>query len=79
MAERERLPNKERRNQARDERRRREAEAAAKRKKSGLRNGLIGAGIIVVVGAVLAQAFLGGPTSIEDAILLSSTDAAAAR
>lgn len=79
MAERERLPNKERRNQAREERKRREAAAAAKRKKSGLRNGLIGAGVVVVVGAVLAQAFLGGPTSIDDAILVSSTDAEAAR
>lgn len=79
MAERERLPNKERRNQAREERKRREAAAAAKRKKGGLRNGLIGAGIVVVVGAVLAQAFLGGPTSIDDAILVSSSDADAAR
>ncbi|MEX2504645.1 MAG: DUF3105 domain-containing protein, partial [Egicoccus sp.] len=79
MAERERLTNKERRNQAREERKRREAEAAAKRKKSGLRNGLIGAGVIVVVGAVLAQAFLGGPESIDGAILVSSSDADAAR
>jgi hypothetical protein len=79
VAERERLPNKERRNQARDERKRREAQAAAKQKKSGLRTALIAAGVLVVVGAVLAQAFLGGPASIDDAILISSSDADAAR
>jgi hypothetical protein len=79
LAERERLTNKERRAQAREERKRKEAEAAAKRKRTTLRNGLVTAVIVAVVGAVLLQAFLGGPESIGDTILISSTDADDAR
>ncbi|MFA9430076.1 DUF3105 domain-containing protein [Egicoccus sp. AB-alg2] len=79
MAERERLTNKERRAQARDERKRREAELARKRKRNTLRNGLITAAIVGVVGAVVLQAFLGGPTVIDDAILVNSDTAEEAR
>ncbi|GGI03902.1 DUF3105 domain-containing protein [Egicoccus halophilus] len=79
MAERERLTNKERRNQAREERKRQEAEAAKKRKTSTIRNGLITAVIVGVVGAVVLQAFLGGPTAIDEAILINSEEVADAR
>ena len=79
MAERERLTNKERREQARQERKRREEELAKKRKRSGLRNGLIAALIVAVVGAVVLQAFLGGPENIGDAILVNSSEAEEAR
>jgi hypothetical protein len=72
VAERERLTNKERRAQAREERKRREAEAAQKRKRGNLRNGLVVAGIVAVIGAVVLQAFLGGPTVIGDPILVNS-------
>lgn len=79
MAERERLTNKERRAQAREERKRKEAEEAAKRKRNQLRNGLITVVAVAVVGAVVLQAFLGGPDTIEDQILVSADDAAEAR
>lgn len=79
MAERERLTNKDRRTQAREERKRQEAEAAKKRKRNGLRNGAITAVIVAVVAAVVLQAFLGGPASIDDAILINSSDVEDAR
>jgi hypothetical protein len=79
VAERERLTNKERRAQAREERKRKEAEAAAKRKRAAVRNGLVTALIVAVVAAVVLQAFLGGPDEIGDPILISSTEAEDAR
>lgn len=75
MAERERLTNKERRAQAREERRRKEAEAQARRKRGQLRNGLITFVVVGVIGAVVLQAFLGGEESIDDAILISQAEA----
>lgn len=79
MAENDRLTNKERRAQAREERKRQEAEAAAKRKRSQLRNGLVTFVVVGVVAAVLLQAFLGGPETIGDTILISTTEADEAR
>lgn len=79
MAENDRLTNKERRALAREERKRQEAEAAKKRKKNQLRNGLVTFVIVGVVAAVLLQAFLGGPESIDDTILISTSDADDAR
>jgi hypothetical protein len=79
VAERERLTNKERRTQAREERKRKEAEAAAKRKRNTVRNGLVTALIVGVVAAVALQAFLGGPESLGDTILISSSEAEDAR
>jgi hypothetical protein len=79
VAERERLTNRERREQARAERRRQEQEAAQKKQRRNLRGGVIGGVIIVLVGAVLFQAFLGGPPTLDDAILIASTDAEDAR
>jgi hypothetical protein len=78
VAERERLTNKERRAQSREERRRKEAEAAARRKRGQIRNGLITFVIVGVIAAVVLQAFLGGPDTIDDAILISSSEAEAA-
>lgn len=75
MAERERLTNKERRVKAREERRRKEAEAAARRKRGQIRNGLITFVVVGVVAGVVLMAFLGGPDTIEDAILISSSEA----
>ncbi|MEX0869601.1 MAG: DUF3105 domain-containing protein [Nitriliruptoraceae bacterium] len=74
MAERERLTNKERRAQAREARKRAEAEAASKRKRSRLRNGLVTFAIVGVIAAVLIQAFLGGPETIDETVLLSSSE-----
>jgi hypothetical protein len=79
VAERVRLTNKERRAQAREERRRKEAEAAKKKQRGQLRNGLITLAIVVVVAAVIIQAFVGGPTTIDDPILISTSEAEAAR
>jgi hypothetical protein len=79
VAERERLTNKERRAQAREERKRQEAEAAAKRKRTTLRNGLVTALIVGIVAAVILQAFLGGPETLDDTVLVSSSDAEDAR
>ena len=79
MAEQERRTNKERRAIAREERRRKEAEAAQRRKRNQLRNGLITFVVIAVIGAVLLQAFLGGPEDIEATILVSSSAAEDAR
>ncbi len=75
MAERERLTNKERRALAREERRRKEAEAAARRKKSQVRNGLITFVIVGVIAAVVIQAFTGGPTTIDAAIVVPADEA----
>jgi hypothetical protein len=79
VAERERLTNKERRAQAREERKRKEAEAAAKRKRNTLRNGLVTALIVGVVAAVVLSAFLGGPDTLDDTLLISSSQAEDAR
>jgi hypothetical protein len=79
VAERERLTNKERRAQAREERKRKEAEAAKKRKRNQLRNGVITFGVVGVVAAVVIQAFTGGPARIDAAILVASADAEDAR
>jgi hypothetical protein len=79
VAERERLTNKERRAQAREERKRKEAEEAAKRKRNTVRNGLVTALIVGIVAAVVLSAFLGGPDTLDDTILVSSTDAEQAR
>lgn len=79
MAERERLTKKERRERSREERKRKEAEAARRRKRNQLRNALIALVIVGVVAAVVLQAFLGGPTTVDETILVSSEDAADAR
>jgi hypothetical protein len=79
VAERERLTNKERRAIAREERKRKEAEAAAQRKRRSLRNGLVTALIVGLVAAVVLQAFLGGPESLGDTVLVSSSEAEEAR
>jgi hypothetical protein len=79
VAERERLTNKERRAQAREQRKREEAEAAKRAKRNQLRNAGITAAIVAVVGAVIFQAVSGGAPSLDDAILVSSEDADAAR
>jgi hypothetical protein len=74
VAERERLTNKERRAKAREERKRKEAEAARKRRVSAIRNGAITAVVVAVVAAVVIQAFTGDGDSLDDAILISSTE-----
>jgi hypothetical protein len=79
VAERERLTNKERRALAREERKRKEAEAAAQRKRKTLRNGVVTATVVAVVAAVLLQAFLGGPDTLGETVLVSSTEAEEAR
>jgi hypothetical protein len=79
VAEKERLTNAERRAQAREERKRREAEQAQKRSRGSLRTALVTFAIVAVVAAVLLQAFLGGPETLEDTILISSTEADEAR
>jgi hypothetical protein len=79
VAERERLTNKERREQARAERRRQEAEAAKKKQQRQYKGGIITFVVVLLVGAVLFQAFVGGPASLDDAILIASADAEEAR
>ena len=74
MAERERLTNKERRAQAREERKRKEAEKAAQRKRGQIKSGLITFAIVGIVSAVLIQAFVGGTPSLEDAIVVSADE-----
>jgi hypothetical protein len=74
VAEQERLTNKERRAKAREERKRKEAEAARKRKRNAIRNGLIGAVVFGLVTAVVLQAVLGGDASIDDPVLVSSSE-----
>lgn len=79
MAERERLTNKDRRAQAREERRLKEAAAAKRRQQRQIRSSAITVVVVLVVGAVLYQAFAGGTPTLDDAILISSSDAADAR
>ncbi len=79
MAERERLTNKERRVQAREERRLKEEEAARKRKRNQLRNGIVTFAIVAVVAAVLIQAFTGGVETFEDTIVIAASDVEQAR
>ncbi len=79
MAEREKIPNKQRRALAREERRRAEAEAAQRKQTRNWRNGLVSFVVVGVIAAVVFQAFAGGPETIDDAILLSSVEVEAAR
>ncbi|MEX2325025.1 MAG: DUF3105 domain-containing protein [Nitriliruptoraceae bacterium] len=79
MAEKERLTNKQRREQARQERKRKELEVAQKRKRNQVRNGLVTFGIVGVVAAVLLQALLGGTATIDDTIEITAADASDAR
>lgn len=79
MAERERIPNKQRRALAREERKRQEAAAASRREQRNWRAGLTTFVVVAVVGAVVYQAFAGGPEVLDDAILLSSSEAEEAR
>jgi len=79
VAEREKIPNKQRRALAREERRRAEAEAVQRKQTRNWRTGLVSFVVVGVIAAVVFQAFAGGPASIEDAILLSSTEVEAAR
>ena len=79
MAEREKIPNKQRRALAREERRRAEAEAAQRKQTRNWRTGLVSFVVVGVIAAVVFQAFAGGPESIEDAILLSSAEVEVAR
>ncbi|MTV25995.1 DUF3105 domain-containing protein [Nitriliruptoraceae bacterium ZYF776] len=79
MAERERLTNKERRAQARDERRRKEAEAAAKAKRDRVRNLGIGVVVVALVAAIGIGAWMGRAPSLDDVILVSASEADAAR
>ncbi len=79
MAERERLTKKERRERSREERKHKEAQAARKRRRDRIRNSLISVAIIGVVAAVVLQAFLGGPDTLDDPILVSSQEATEAR
>jgi len=79
VAERDKIPNKERRARAREERRRAEAAAAERKQSRNWRHGLASFAVVGVVGAVLFQAFAGGPATIEDAILLTSAQAESAR
>ncbi len=79
MAEREHIPNKERRAQAREERKRQEAEAAERQQKRNWRNGAVTFVIVGVVAAVVFQAFSGGSDSLDAAILVSSSEVEEAR
>ncbi len=79
MAEQERLTNRERRTRSREERRRHEEEAARRKQQGRLKGGLVTFAIVAVVGAVVFQAFAGGPTTIDDTLLIASSDAEAAR
>lgn len=79
MAERERLTNKERRALAREERRRKEAEAAAKAKRDRVRNIGITVVVVALVAAIGVGAFLGRAPNLDDAILISSSEAETAR
>ena len=71
MAERERIPNKQRRAMAREQRAAEEAAASQHNQTRNWRNGLASFVVVGVVAAVLFQAFAGGPETIDDAILLS--------
>ena len=74
MAEKERLTNKERRARGREERKRKEAEAARKRRRNTIRNTAVGAVAFAVVAAVVLQAALGGDATIDDPVLVSTTE-----
>lgn len=79
MAEKPRLTNKQRRAMAREERRRAETVAAQRKKRVQARNGLVTFAIVGVVAAVVLQAFLGGPDTIDSTIELSRSEVAAAQ
>jgi hypothetical protein len=74
VAEKERLTNKERREQAREQRKREEAERARQQKRAKAKGGLITAAIVAVVGLVLFQAVTGGPETIDGGIELAAAD-----
>ncbi len=79
MAERERIPNKERRAQAREERKRQEAETAERQQKRNWRNGAATFIVVGVVAFVVFQAFGAGDDSLDAAVLVSSSEVEAAR
>lgn len=60
MAERERIPNKQRRALAREERQRAEAEAAHHRRTQRIRAGFVALVVVGVVVAVVVQAIVSG-------------------
>lgn len=70
MAEKERLPNKERRAQARDERKLKEAEAAKKQRVSRIRSALVVVLILAVAVYGIVLAFSGGTESIAEPIVV---------
>jgi hypothetical protein len=74
-AERNRSTKNERREQARQERKRQGTEAARQRSRRTLRSALVTGLVVMVTGAVLFQAFTGGPTNIAETILISTSDA----
>ena len=79
MAEREHLTNRQRREQARADRKRREAEAVQQRQRGAWRNGAITFVVVALVGFVVFQAFANRTDPIEDAILVSASEAEDAR
>jgi len=75
VAERERLTNKERRAQGREERKRKEAAAAAKARRDRLRNRAITSVVASLVGVVVFQAVRPDPRSLDEAILVNVEEA----
>ncbi len=79
MAEKERLTKKERQERERQRRKEQEQQQTQKRQRGNLRNGLLTFVVVLAVGAVLYQALAGGTPTIDDPILISSSEAEAAR
>lgn len=79
MAEKERLTKKERQERERQRRKEQEQQQVQKRQRGNLRNGLITFVIVLAVGVVLYQALAGGTPTVDDPILISSSEAEAAR
>jgi hypothetical protein len=79
VAEQQRMSNKERRARARSERKLQEEQAAKQRRRQGVRNGLVTVVVAGIVGAVVLQAMLGGPATLEEEMVVIGSEVEAGR
>ncbi|MBW3619035.1 MAG: DUF3105 domain-containing protein [Actinobacteria bacterium] len=79
MAGQERVPNKERRRLAREERKRAEQEAAKRERFGRVRSVALSVLVVAIIGGMSALAFLGGPEGIGETIVLARSEVESAR
>jgi hypothetical protein len=79
MAERDRIPNKERRRLAREERKRAEAEAERQARRGRIRSGLLSGLVVALIATMAVVAFTGGNEGLTEQVVLARSEVDAAR